>query len=73
MVSFLDETRTAGPAQTPWPAVWHQRSDTAWRRHGITADQVTDKNHPIGDGAPRLWELARELIKEATARGDLAR
>ena len=45
----------------------------AWRRHGITADQVYDKNHPIGDGAPRLWELARELVETSVQRGDLKR
>lgn len=51
----------------------HRTGGAAWRRHGITADQVYDKNHPIGDGAPRLWELARELVETSVQRGDLLR
>ena len=51
----------------------HRTGGAAWRRHGITADQVYDKNHPIGDGAPRLWELARELVETSVQRGDLKR
>ena len=49
----------------------HRTGGAAWRRHGITADQVYDKNHPIGDGAPRLWELARKLVEASVERGDL--
>jgi len=41
----------------------------AWREHGITADQVRRINRPIADGAPRLWDLARELIDDAVRRG----
>ena len=51
----------------------HRTGGAAWRRHGITADQVYVKNHPIGDGAPRLWELARELVETSVQRGDLLR
>ena len=51
----------------------YRTNGAAWRRHGITADQVYDKNHPIGDGAPRLWELARELVETSVQRGDLKR
>ena len=51
----------------------HRTGGAAWRRHGITADQVYDKNHPIGDGAPRLWELARRIVETSVQRGDLLR
>ncbi|MDD9987079.1 MAG: HD domain-containing protein [Spirochaetaceae bacterium] len=51
----------------------HRTHGFAWRRHGITVDQVYEKNHPIGDGAPRLWELARELVETSAQRGDLKR
>ena len=51
----------------------HRTSGAAWRRHGITVDQVHDKNHPIRDGAPPLWELAREMIETSAQRGDLKR
>ena len=43
----------------------------AWRRHGITADQVYGINRHMDEGSPRLWQLARTLIKEAVSRGDL--
>ena len=68
------EARFAYAIDRLQPLLHNPRTDgSAWRRHGITADQVYDKNHPIGDGAPRLWELARELIQTAVQRGDLKR
>ena len=48
-------------------------SGGAWRRHGITSQQVTDRNHQIVDGAPALWEYAEELIEQALDRGYLPR
>ena len=51
----------------------HRTGGAAWRPHGITADQVYGKNHPIGDGAPRLWELARRIVETSVQRGDLLR
>ena len=51
----------------------HRTGGAAWRPHGITADQVYGKNHPIGDGAPRLWELARRIVETSVQRGDLKR
>ena len=44
----------------------------SWRRHGISARQVMERNSPIGDGAPELWEYVEERIREAVASGVLA-
>ncbi|MBL7032525.1 MAG: HD domain-containing protein [Candidatus Delongbacteria bacterium] len=43
----------------------------AWRRHGITSQQVAARNHQIVDGAPALWEYAEQLIREAVEQGYL--
>lgn len=50
----------------------HRTGGAAWRRHGITSEQVRAKNSAIAAGSPRLWELARSLIEESVKRGDLA-
>lgn len=50
----------------------HRTGGAAWRRHGITSEQVRAKNGAIAAGSPRLWELARSLIEESVKRGDLA-
>ncbi|MCC6483717.1 MAG: HD domain-containing protein [Armatimonadetes bacterium] len=42
-----------------------------WRDHGVTADKVLARNQHIADGAPDVWEYAREMIREAVARGYL--
>ncbi len=44
----------------------------AWRRHGVTGDQVLDRNRPIADGAPALWKYARVLIEKAMQVGFLS-
>lgn len=44
---------------------------TTWQRHGITAQQVLEKNQVIREGSAVLWEVARELIEEAVRRGYL--
>ncbi len=43
----------------------------SWRRHGISARQVVERNSPIGDGAPELWLYVEEQIREAVANGVL--
>lgn len=42
-----------------------------WRRHGITAPQVYEKNRHIAEGSPELWAAAEQLIEEAIRRGYL--
>ena len=44
----------------------------AWRKHGVRREQVTAVNATIADGAPELWEYARDLIVEAVRRGYLS-
>ncbi len=44
----------------------------AWRRHGITADQVMARNEHMKCGAPALWAYARGMIDEAVEKGYLA-
>ncbi|HVR30836.1 MAG TPA: HD domain-containing protein [Thermoanaerobaculia bacterium] len=40
-----------------------------WREHEVTSDQVLERNRPIGDGAPELWQHVRALLDDAVARG----
>jgi putative hydrolase of HD superfamily len=44
----------------------------AWQQHGITSQQVIERNRHMAEGAPELWEYARRLISEAVAKGYLA-
>lgn len=43
----------------------------AWRQHGVTRDQVVERNRHIADGAPALWDYAAKLIDDAVAKGYL--
>jgi putative hydrolases of HD superfamily len=45
----------------------------AWKKHGITADRVIERNQHIEAGAPALWVYAENLIREAVKRGYLER
>lgn len=40
-----------------------------WHEHGITPDQVRDRNAVIADGSAQLWSYARSLIDTAERRG----
>ena len=44
-----------------------------WRKHGIRAGQVLERNATIGQGSKGLWEYAQGLIAGAIERGDLKR
>ena len=44
----------------------------AWRKHGITSDQVIARNQHIEAGAPALWAYARQFIEDAVSKGFLA-
>lgn len=46
-------------------------SGYAWKRYGVTAGQVLDRNRIIADGSPALWEYAETLVREAVSLGFL--
>ena len=45
----------------------------AWKEHGITQDQVLNKNKQIADGSKELWEFARSIISKAVEKGYLSK
>ena len=49
----------------------YQTQGKAWQEHGVTSDQVIAHNRHMAEGAPRLWEYARNLIRDAVERGYL--
>jgi putative hydrolase of HD superfamily len=49
----------------------YQTQGKAWQQHGITSDQVIAHNRHMAEGAPRLWEYARNMVREAVERGYL--
>jgi putative hydrolase of HD superfamily len=49
----------------------YQTQGKAWQEHGITSDQVIAHNRHMAEGAPRLWEYAHHLIRDAVERGYL--
>jgi len=49
---------------------YHTQGGT-WREHGIKRQQVIQRNSPMQDGAPELWEYAEKLINEAVEKGML--
>ena len=49
---------------------YHTQGGT-WREHGIRRQQVIQRNSPMQDGAPELWEYAEKLINEAVEKGIL--
>ncbi|HTQ80645.1 MAG TPA: HD domain-containing protein [Thermoanaerobaculia bacterium] len=43
-----------------------------WREHGVTAGRVLATNETLlGEGAPDLWAVVRELVEKAVAEGIL--
>jgi putative hydrolase of HD superfamily len=45
----------------------------AWRRYGIVASDVYEKNRHIAEASPELWAVAEQLIESAISRGFLKR
>lgn len=42
-----------------------------WRKHGVGAEKVLERNRHIGEGAPELWKYAENLIRSAVEKGYL--
>jgi len=49
----------------------YQTQGKLWREHGVTSDQVIAHNRHMAQGAPRLWQYAHNLIRDAVKRGYL--
>jgi len=49
---------------------YHTRG-AAWRKHGITRDQVVARNREIEKAAPELWDYIHALIEHAVEKGYL--
>ena len=39
-----------------------------WREHNITKEQVVERNHHIGEGAPELWNLHPSLLMKLSQK-----
>jgi putative hydrolase of HD superfamily len=50
----------------------HRDNGHAWKKHGVTAEQVLAANSIIEDGSKMVWNFARGIIEESIAKGDLA-
>ncbi len=46
-----------------------QTEGNAWQRHGITREQVLERNAVIGEASCTLWAYVKPLIDEAAERG----
>ncbi|NMA67235.1 MAG: HD domain-containing protein [Clostridiaceae bacterium] len=42
-----------------------------WQEHGITKEQVINRNKHIKNGAPELWDFISKLIEESIEKGYL--
>ncbi len=40
-----------------------------WRKHGIESRQVYQRNRPMEEGAPALWDYAEAMIRDAIVKG----
>ena len=43
----------------------------SWGAHGITRDQVRERNRIMADGAPELWAYIEDLLQRAVDKGML--
>ena len=43
----------------------------AWKKHGIRAAQVIERNRHIAEGSEALWQFAEQLIQDAVNKGYL--
>ncbi|TCP31278.1 putative hydrolase of HD superfamily [Scopulibacillus darangshiensis] len=43
----------------------------SWKKHGVTKQQVFDRNKPVQDGSEVLWQFITSLIDSAVEKGYL--
>lgn len=66
------EARFANALDRLQPMLQNLHTEGAsWRKHGVRKGQILERNSPVGEGAPALWEHARRLIDEAVESGVL--
>lgn len=41
----------------------------SWQEHGVTLEQVLERNSPMAEGAAPLWTFAKKLIDQAVEQG----
>ena len=51
----------------------YETKGQSWKEHRITSSQVLERNKPIQNGAPLLWQYTEELIADAIDKGYLKR
>jgi putative hydrolase of HD superfamily len=67
------EARFAAALDRLQPILHNYHTDgAAWREHGVTADQVLQRNRHMAEGAPALWQVVLDLVRDAVDRGILA-
>jgi len=66
------EARFAAALDRLQPLLHNSRTQGGtWREHHISRHQVIQRNSPINNSAPALWEYAAKLIVEAFEKGFL--
>jgi len=64
------EAKFAGAIDRLQPFLHNIYTDgKSWREHGISANQILDRNSVIEHGSEALWHFAVSLIDEAVAKG----
>jgi putative hydrolases of HD superfamily len=47
----------------------HYNNGGTWKRHGISAARVIERNQIIADSTPELWKMAEQWVAQAVANG----
>ncbi len=50
-----------------------QTQGRTWQEHGVTYEQVIERNRHMAEGAPELWKFAKDMIDKAVEDGYLAK
>lgn len=68
------EARYAAALDRIQPVLQNLQTDGhSWRRHGVAHSEVVQRNSPIGDALPEIWEHLLARLDEAVERGHLER